>query len=72
MASATVSNVIRGQSLKSHFMPIGYRDFRTFQTKTAVYYSNQQYIGLNEVSWMDLLDNLLIMQFFEKSKALYQ
>ena len=43
-------------------MPIGYRDFRTFQTKTAVYYSNQQYIGLNEVSWMDLLDNLLILE----------
>ena len=56
-------------------MPIGYRDFRTFQTKTAVYYSNQQYIGLNEVSWMDLLDNLLIWKdnaVMKKNKALYQ
>ena len=71
MASATVSNVIRGQSLKSHFMPIG--DLRNFQTKSAVFYSNQQYIGLNGVSWMDLLDNLLILErscsFLKKSSV---
>ena len=26
----------------------------------AVCYSNQQYLGLNEVSWMDLLNDLFI------------
>jgi hypothetical protein len=33
-----------------------------FSKKTAGCYSNQQYLGLNEVSWMDWLNNLLILQ----------
>ena len=65
MASATASNVIRGQSLKSHFMPIQALALLVqliiFQ-KSAVCYSSLQYLGLNEVSLMALLNDLLILQ----------
>ena len=74
MASATASNVIHGQSLKSHFVPIWelallIQSFDNFFNEKAVCYTSQQYLILNEASWMDLLINLLILKFFEEIKV---
>ena len=59
MASATASNVIRGQSLKSHFMLNGdlAQLIQSFDIFSKVFYSSQQYLGLNEISWMALLNS---------------
>ena len=61
MALATASNVIWGQSLKLHFMPIWElaQLVQSFDIFLKVFISGQQYLGLNETSWMALLDSFV-------------
>ena len=73
MASATASNMIEGQSLKSHFMPIWElaQLIQSFDIFSKVFYSSQQYLGLNEISWMALLNSFFFKfcKFFEEIEA---
>ena len=75
MASATASNVMRGQSLKITFSanlrvsPIDTELWYFFQ-KNGVCYSSQQYLGQNEVRWMALLNIFFDFACFVKKLKL--